>query len=100
MRRRACGDEDTGCPADGGTAYLARREERIVRVHPRELAPERSDHPTTIQADSMPPRRTVHLVAIACALVLAFTPVGHAQDLGWDVKAEANASLFFGNTRQ
>ena len=34
----------------------------------------------------------------AALLVLPLTT--RAQELGWDAKAEANASLFFGNTRQ
>lgn len=37
----------------------------------------------------------------ACIVMFALcAPGARAQTVGWDVKAEANASLFFGNTRQ
>jgi hypothetical protein len=38
---------------------------------------------------------------VVAALLLALhSPQASSQELGWDIKAEANASLFFGNTRQ
>jgi hypothetical protein len=38
---------------------------------------------------------------VVCLLLLVLRPVIlPAQELGWDVKAEASANLFFGNTRQ
>ena len=48
-----------------------------------------------------PPRsRFRHALPISAALAIAVPSALTAQELGWDVKAEANASLFFGNTRQ
>ena len=47
------------------------------------------------------PLRTPIATLLAAALALLLHPAdGLSQELGWDVKAEANASLFFGNTRQ
>jgi hypothetical protein len=43
------------------------------------------------------PAAATLLTQLLLPLLPALLP---AQELGWDVKAEANASLFFGNTRQ
>lgn len=39
-------------------------------------------------------------IVLFCTLMLSVASLCRAQELGWDLKAEANASLFFGNTRQ
>jgi hypothetical protein len=41
-----------------------------------------------------------HALLLLTVLAIAVPSALTAQELGWDVKAEANASLFFGNTRQ
>ena len=39
-------------------------------------------------------------LAVPLCLLVVSAAIGGAQTVGWDGKAEANASLFFGNTRQ